>query len=103
MKKYYRGIREKILREIQKSPLNEFSVIEEHEAGTHFLLTVKTHWTIDEIKLRARQNKIFLNFYSDYSSEDAAEGQCRLVINYASIQEEQIPEVVKRLNNVFLS
>ncbi len=103
MKKYYKVIRENILEEIRRSPINEFSVIEEHEAGTHFLLTIKTHWTTDEIKKRARQNKIFLNFYSDYSSEVPEDGMCKLVINYASIQEEQITEVVKRLNNVFLA
>ncbi len=101
MKKYYRSIREKILEEIKNSPLAEYSEIEEHEAGTHFLLTAKTGYTIDEIKLRARENKIFLHFYSDYSSDPDEPGVCKLVINYASIQEEQISEVVKRLCNVF--
>ncbi len=101
MRKYYSSIRTQVLTAIKNSPLAKISRVEEHDAGTHFLLIVQTKLTIKEIKRAAYLQTMSLSFYSEYSNEPETPGICKLVINYASIRPEKIQDVVERLCRIF--
>ncbi len=102
MRKYYKSIRAQILEEIHNSPLAAVSQVIEREAGTHFLLEVRTEMTQEAIRDAGIRHELLLNFYSEYSTNGSKPGTCTLVINYASIHPENIKDVVKRLCEVLI-
>ena len=101
MKNYYRGQRAQILAAVRNSPLGEISEITERNAGTHFLLNVRTCLSEEEVRQKGLQADLSLSMYSDYSYSAPGTSGCTLVINYAGIQQEQIAEVVSRLSSIF--
>lgn len=102
MKLYYRGQRSIILNEIAKSPLMKIASVRERNAGTHFLLSVRTRLSEEEVRRAGLAADLSLSMYSDYSYSDVSGGDiCTLVINYAGIEQEKIPEVVRRLAGIF--
>ncbi|MCR4600515.1 MAG: PLP-dependent aminotransferase family protein [Clostridia bacterium] len=114
---YYRKLRPVVMRAIKSSPMADFSRIEEYDAGTHFLLWVKTGLTEQEIRDRALQKGLQLSFFSDYMSDRSrtigairevpregsgyGAGETCLVINYAGLTEENVEETLSRLASVF--
>ena len=101
MKNYYRGQRAQILSAVKNSPLGEISEITERNAGTHFLLNVKTRLSEEEVRAEGLKADLSLSMYSDYSYSAPRTPGCTLVINYAGIQQEKIAEVVSRLASIF--
>ncbi len=109
MRNYYKKQRKLILDEIHNSPLSEVSRIHENNAGTHFLLEINTDLSESEVRRLGYKNNLMLSLYSDYSSstdkmfEAYYESSCILVINYAGIDPEKVPEMIRRLCNIFIS
>lgn len=102
MKNYYRGQRSQMLEAVRNSPLAGISKITERNAGTHFLLSVRTRLSEEEVRRAGLKADLSLSMYSDYSySSEQADGCCTLVINYAGIGQDKIPEVVRRLARIF--
>ncbi len=101
MKNYYREQRAKILTALRRSPLHNISQITERNAGTHFLLHVRTALTEAELRENAKKANLMLSFYSDYSYAHNEENRCTLVINYAGIAAEKITDVVEKLCSLF--
>jgi len=101
MKNYYRRQRVAILSELQASPLGRISEIEERNAGTHFLLRVRTALTEEEVRRAAAEKNIHLSFFSDYSYAETPPGPPVLVINYAGIEPDRVGEVVAALASLF--
>ncbi|MBE6097286.1 MAG: PLP-dependent aminotransferase family protein [Schwartzia succinivorans] len=101
MKKYYRMQRTAILDAIRRSPLNDFSLVTERKAGTHFLLTVNTALSKECIKKRAKKTGLHLSFFDDYRHAPCCEKNVQLVINYAGIPKEKIDGAVSRLAEIF--
>ena len=101
MKNYYRSVRAQILETLRASPLAAISVITEHNAGTHFLLSVDTELTNEQVREAASRLDLLLSFYSEYSLSEAGPKHCTLVINYAGMQPARIPEIVRRLCLIF--
>lgn len=103
MKNYYREQRSKIFAALHASPLAKISTVTERNAGTHFLLHVRTPLSEQEVRQAALAQDMHLSFYSDYSYRKIeAEAGCTLVFNYAGVRQEQINEVIKRLSSIFL-
>ena len=102
MRNFYRKQRVAILKEFLDSPIAKKSVIEEHNAGTHFLLKVKTKKSKEDIYSEGISKDLHISFFSDYAlSQNDEPGYVTLVINYAAVVPDKIPEVVKRLNEIF--
>ena len=101
MRNYYRGQRARILSAVKNSPLGEISKIIEQNAGTHFLLNVRTSLSEEEVRRAGLKADLSLSMYSDYSYSDAGTSSCTLVINYAGIPQEKIAEVAARLSSIF--
>ena len=101
MKKYYREQRALILQTIKTSPLEKISRVIERNAGTHFLLDLRTALTEQQVREAALQENLRLSFYSDYSHGTSGGNTCTLVINYAGISRENVGEVIERLVKIF--
>ena len=112
---FYRRQREAVLREIAQSPLAEISHVEERNAGTHFLLYVRTSLTHDQVRQRGVEQGLNISLFNDYLLRDGdglserttkrfeqySKGETALVLNYAGIEPERLPETVRRLACVF--
>ena len=101
LKNYYRKIRLSLISAVQQSKLADISEIIEHNAGTHFLLEVHTRLTSEEIRTAAEKADINLRMYADYCDFVPQEMNRAIVVNYAGVQEEKIPEMVARLEMMF--
>lgn len=112
---FYRRQREAVLREIAQSPLAKISHVEERNAGTHFLLYVRTSLTHDQIRQRGAEQGLNISLFNDYLLRDSdglserttkrfeqySKGETALVLNYAGIEPERLSETVRRLACVF--
>ena len=112
---FYRHQREAVLREIAQSPLAEISHVEERNAGTHFLLYVRTSLTHDQVRQRGAEQGLNISLFNDYLLRDGdglserttkrfekySNGETALVLNYAGIEPDRLPETVRRLACVF--
>ncbi len=112
---FYRRQREAVLREIAQSPLADISHVEERNAGTHFLLYVRTSLTHDQVRQRGAEQGLNISLFNDYLLRDGdglserttkrfeqySNGETALVLNYAGIEPERLPETVRRLACVF--
>lgn len=112
---FYRRQREAVLREIAQSPLAKISHVEERNAGTHFLLYVRTSLTHDQVRQRGAEQRLNISLFNDYLLRDSdglserttkrfeqySNGETALVLNYAGIEPERLSETVRRLACVF--
>ena len=125
MRNYYKKQRALILETIRRSPLSAVSKIYENNAGTHFLLNVRTEMSDEQVREEGLRHEMQLSFYREYSHrsgegdetqggifsediqtegnrwEDSFEYPCTLVINYAGIDADRVSEVIHRLCMIF--
>ena len=101
LKNYFRKIRLGLIKAVQESKLGAISEIIEHNAGTHFLLDVRTKLSSEEIRSAAKKADINLRMYSDYCISVPRDLDRAIVVNYAGVLEERIPEMVERLEMMF--
>lgn len=97
MKNYYRTLRNNFINEFQKSLAMPFCKITEQESGLHFLLTIKTKKSPQDIKAAMKQNGINVSLLSDYYYGAYSNRECTLVINYSALKKEKITETVERM------
>lgn len=97
MKNYYRTLRNNLISELQKSPVMPLCKITEQEAGLHFLLTITTDKTPQQIKDNMKKNGINVSLLSDYYYSTYSSRECTLVINYSALKKERIAETVERM------
>ena len=112
---FYRRQREAVLHEIAQSPLAKISHVEERNAGTHFLLYVRTSLTHDQVRQRGAEQGLNISLFNDYLLRDGdglserttkrfeqySNGETALVLNYAGIEPDRLSETVRRLACVF--
>lgn len=101
MRNYYRGKRDQILEAFQNSSLASRIQIREEDAGLHFLLTVNTSLSDDEVMEKAVEHGIGLSSLSRYYYKKNSSAEHVFVINYSGIEEDKMAEAVERLIAVF--
>ena len=110
---FYRHQRATVLRAIGESPLAAISHVEERNAGTHFLLYVRTQLSRDEIRRRGADLGLNISLFNDYLLSDGgpnrttkrfeeySHGEAAIVVNYAGIEPDRVNETIRRLARVF--
>ena len=110
---FFRHQRATVLRAIAESPLAAISHVEERNAGTHFLLYVRTKLSLDEIRSRGAELGLNISLFNDYLLSDAgpnrttkrfeeySHGEAAIVVNYAGIEPDRVDETIRRLAQVF--
>lgn len=103
MKNFYRNLRNSLISAIESSALAKFCKIQEEESGLHFLLTIESSFSSAELIRRLNAQKINLppltNFYYNKNSSSTKN---TFVVNYSGIKKDRIPEIVKRMEKIFL-
>ncbi|MDO4841966.1 MAG: PLP-dependent aminotransferase family protein [Phoenicibacter congonensis] len=113
LKKHYKQLKSEVIAEIKGSKLGEISEIIDNNAGTHFLLNVKTCLTHKEVAERAKTLDLTLNFLTDYLAlpkekfdrpdfNESENGIVSLVFNCATVRRADILEAIDRLTKIFL-
>jgi GntR family transcriptional regulator/MocR family aminotransferase len=87
MKKYYKAKRDAMLRVFEKSELSKFAVIDEKDAGNHFLMRINTTLSDTELKWLARKNGIKLDCLSEYCESEKELHSHVVIVNYSDIDE----------------
>lgn len=101
MRKEYRLRRAQVLDAFRASPFAGRISIAEEGAGLHFLLRLDTARTDAELRRRAESLGVRLGFLSEYAAAPAPAYAHTLVINYAGLAQDRLPEAVALLAEVF--
>jgi GntR family transcriptional regulator/MocR family aminotransferase len=102
MRNHYRSMRDKLLAEIEQSPLGGKTLIKGEDAGLHFLMQVDTPKTDEEILRDAEGEDLRISFVSQYYYKEPVGHRRVLVMNYSGLEAEKIPEAVARLSRAVL-
>ncbi|MCQ2486538.1 MAG: PLP-dependent aminotransferase family protein [Clostridia bacterium] len=97
MRNYYLDKRNFVIDAIEADELGSLVSISEEDAGLHFLMTVKTDISDDELVARAEEKGIKLAPLSYFYRNREDAGQHVFVINYSSVSYEAITESVRLL------
>lgn len=97
MRIFYRNQRDLLIQAIENSPLSSLVRIQEKDAGLHFLLTVKTALSDEELIKKARKNGLKIACLSQYYHNQENAALHTLVINYSAIDSAKIENTVQRL------
>jgi GntR family transcriptional regulator/MocR family aminotransferase len=97
MRIFYRNQRDLLIDAIERSHLSKIVTIQEKNAGLHFLMTVNTTLSDDELIEKAHNHGLKIACLSQYyyNTDNAVEHT--LVINYSAIEPEKIEEAVALL------
>ncbi len=94
MRNFYRKERRMILDAIAASPLAEYAVIEEENAGLHFVLRLPAVTNDQTFTEKLLSEKIRLSSLSDYAYHDRQEYHHRFLVNYASLTESELKKAL---------
>ncbi len=96
MRNYYRTQRDTVMSCIKAHPRFSTVTIREENSGLHFLMSVRTKLSDEQLKARAREKGINISCLSDYFTEKTSDSHT-VVINYSGLPTEKISEAVSRL------
>jgi GntR family transcriptional regulator/MocR family aminotransferase len=97
MRNYYRAQRDAVMSAIKSHPLYLKIKIKEEDAGLHFLMSVDTNLTDEELVLKAKDKGINISCLSHYYKEKNMAPQHTLIINYSGLQRDKINEAIELL------
>lgn len=101
MRKEYRARRAEILEFFRSSPFAGRIRISEQGAGLHFLLRLDTARSDAELRRRAEALGVRLGFLSEYAAVPHPGYAHTLVVNYAGLRADRLPEAMALLAEVF--
>lgn len=103
MKNFYRNLRNTLISAIETSAFAKFCKIQEEESGLHFLLTLETAFSPQELIRRLNAQKINLPPLTDfYYGKNSPSSTNTFVVNYSGLKKERIPEIVSRMEKILL-
>ena len=101
MRKEYRSRRTAVLDAFHNSSFADRITISEFGAGLHFLLRLDTSLDDAVFRTRAESLGVRLGFLSDYASIPQSSHAHTLVISYAGLDPERLPETMELLAEIF--
>jgi len=102
MRNHYRSLRDELLREIRKSPLESRVKIFAENAGLHFLLQVDMDKSDEELIEEAEAERIRISCVSQYYNDALRAKQHILVMNYSGLESRKVREAVECLTRCIL-
>ena len=98
LRNYYHSKRDALLNAIQNSRLNDHVTISGEEAGVHFLMEIKSSRNEDKLIQTALSQGIKLAPLSEYYHVSKEAPENVYVMNYSSINENDIDEIIQKLS-----
>ena len=102
MRKEYRNRRAEVVEAFRSSALAPRVTFSEERAGLHFLLRLDTGRSDAELYQLAARMGVRLGFLSEYAAVPKPEFAHTLVINYAGLSPQRLPEAIRLLSEVLL-
>lgn len=102
MRKEYRDRRATVISAFRTSALSQHVTFSEAGAGLHFLLKLNTQRSDKALAALAAQSGLRLRFLSEYAAVPDDTFAHTLVVNYAGLSPERLPEAVRFLEEVLL-
>ena len=100
MRKEYRARRARVLESFRTSPFADRISISEQGAGLHFLLRLDTARSDEALRRRGEALGVRLGFLSEYAALPRPEYDHTLVVNYAGLEEDRLPQAMELLAEV---
>jgi len=97
MQRYYKAKRDAMLKVFKKSALCNYAVIDEKDAGNHFLMKLHTKLSDTELKWFARENGIRLDCLSEYCEHGKELYAHTIIVNYSDLDEENFGKALEVL------
>lgn len=101
LRRYYDKQRKAVVEALENSTLTKIGKIYNTAVGTHLLFSVDSKLSDKEISQAAQNLGMHLAMLSDYSAYPTMQSFHYIVINFASIDPEQIGTAVQLLERVF--
>ena len=97
MRNFYRNQRDSMMETIKSHPLYERVTVTEENSGLHFLLSVQTDLSDEELMKKTKKNGVNVSCLSQYYSQKGNGKEHTLIINYSGIEKDKMKEAVERL------
>lgn len=97
MRNFYRNQRDSMMEAIKSHPLYERVTVTEENSGLHFLLSVKTALSDEELMKKTKENGVNVSCLSQYYSQKGKGKEHTLIINYSAIDKDKMKEAVEKL------
>lgn len=94
MKRYYKLLRDDIIKQINQSPISDKVKITEPDSGLHFLLKIDTDKSDAEISAVCAENGIRVAFLSEYYVGGKEASEHLALINYSGIDSEDFKKAL---------
>lgn len=101
MRSEYRARRDAVLEAFRQSAFADRISISEQGAGLHFLMRLDTKRSDAQIRRAAEEMGVRLGFLSEYAAAPNPSLAHTLVINYAGLEPENLPQAMELLRRVF--
>lgn len=101
LRRYYNKQRKAFVEALERSMLVSVASVHNIQVGTHLILSVNTQLSDSEIIQAASKHGMHLAMLSDYCLHETVQSSHYVVINFASIEQEQIGYAVSLLEQVF--
>ncbi len=95
MRNYYHEKRDILLKKIEKSPLSDYVTISEEDAGLHFLMQVRTALSDEGLCAELAGKGIRISSVGQYYAGDTNRAEHVFVMNYSSLEEDNIDKVIQ--------
>ena len=102
MKKYYKEKRDSLLKVIEESQVKDYVVIDEKDAGNHFLMKFNTSLSDTELKWFARENGIRLDCLSEYCVNHKEAFLHTIIVNYSDLEEVSFKKALEILSDIII-
>lgn len=95
MRNYYHDKRDRLLKQIENSRITDCCSISEEDAGLHFLLKIDTELSDRALCERLEKEGVRISSVAQYYTGDREKKEHIFVVNYSSLQEENMEEVIR--------
>ena len=101
LKKHYSAQRDLLIQIIRGATYLPVREIGGTDCGTHLLVWLDTGLADIELKWLAKQQKIHIEFLSEFCAEIEERYQHIMILNYSEMNEEILREAIRRLDEIF--
>ncbi len=101
LRRYYNKQRKAVVEALKCSDLMKIGKVHNINVGTHLLLSVDSRLSDDEIAQKAQKLGMHIAMLSDYCIYPSVQSSHYVVINFASIEPDQVKTAASLLERVF--
>ena len=101
LRRYYNKQRKAVIEALEQSALMKIGSVQHIKVGTHLILSVDSQLSDEEIAAEAQRLGMHVAMLSDYCVYPTVQSSHYVVINFASIEPDQVSVAVELLERVF--